>query len=59
MRHLLGRDRAGEQGKTPAWLPIPYSLVPFFCGSFAGVTYVPSLPPYSSRLLRWLPGRGC
>ncbi|KAJ8078874.1 hypothetical protein PM082_013158 [Marasmius tenuissimus] len=38
MRHLLGRQRNGEQGPTPPWLPIPASLVPFVCGSFAGVT---------------------
>lgn len=38
MRHLLGRQRSGEQGPTPPWLPIPASLVPFVCGSFAGVT---------------------
>jgi len=38
MRHLLGRDRNGEQGETPSWLPIPSSLVPFVCGSFSGVT---------------------
>ncbi|KAG7092547.1 hypothetical protein E1B28_008896 [Marasmius oreades] len=38
MRHLLGRQRNGEQGVTPSWLPIPASLVPFVCGSFSGVT---------------------
>ena len=38
MRHLLGRNRAGEQGPTPPWLPIPVSLVPFVCGSLAGVS---------------------
>ncbi|KZV72923.1 mitochondrial carrier [Peniophora sp. CONT] len=38
MRHLLGRFPSGEQGPTPPWLPIPASLVPFFCGSLAGVT---------------------
>jgi len=38
MRHLLGRNRLGEQGPTPAWLPIHQSVVPFFCGSLAGVT---------------------
>ncbi|ESK94518.1 hypothetical protein Moror_7985 [Moniliophthora roreri MCA 2997] len=38
MRHLLGRQRSGEQGPTPSWLPIPASLVPFVCGSFSGVT---------------------
>ncbi|KAJ6623541.1 mitochondrial carrier domain-containing protein [Mycena sp. CBHHK59/15] len=38
MRHLLGRDRTGEQGETPAWLPIHASLVPFVCGSVSGVT---------------------
>jgi len=38
IRHLLGRNRAGEQGPTPTYLPIHPSLVPFVCGSFAGVT---------------------
>ncbi|KAK0210915.1 hypothetical protein DFS33DRAFT_1250416 [Desarmillaria ectypa] len=38
MRHLLGRDRSGDQGLTPAWLPIPASIVPFFCGSLSGVS---------------------
>ncbi|GBE82100.1 hypothetical protein SCP_0404800 [Sparassis crispa] len=38
-RHLMGRDAlSGEQGPTPAWMPIPSSLVPFMCGSLAGVT---------------------
>ncbi|KAJ7063389.1 mitochondrial carrier [Mycena amicta] len=37
-RHILGRNRDGEQGETPAWLPIPSSLVPFVCGSLSGVT---------------------
>ncbi|KNZ78393.1 hypothetical protein J132_00756 [Termitomyces sp. J132] len=38
MRHLLGRKRNGEQGPTPSWLPMHPNLVPFFCGSLAGVT---------------------
>lgn len=38
LRFLLGRSPSGEQGPTPAWLPIPASLVPFACGSFSGVT---------------------
>ncbi|PFH54273.1 hypothetical protein AMATHDRAFT_72776 [Amanita thiersii Skay4041] len=38
MRHILGRNRSGEQGPTPSWLPIHASLVPFFCGSVSGVT---------------------
>ena len=38
MRHLMGRLPSGEQGPTPSWLPIPASIVPFFCGSFSGVT---------------------
>lgn len=36
MRHVLGRDRAGEQGPTPPWLPM--NLVPFLCGSLSGVS---------------------
>ncbi|EJD02463.1 mitochondrial carrier [Fomitiporia mediterranea MF3/22] len=38
MRHLMGRLPSGEQGPTPTWLPMPASIVPFFCGSFSGVT---------------------
>ncbi|KAF5347881.1 hypothetical protein D9757_007688 [Collybiopsis confluens] len=38
MRYLLGRQRSGEQAAIPSWLPIHVSLVPFVCGSFAGVT---------------------
>lgn len=38
MRHLMGRNRSGEQGPTPSWLPIHSSLVPFVCGSVSGVT---------------------
>ncbi|RDX56515.1 mitochondrial carrier [Lentinus brumalis] len=37
-RYIMGRDYNGEQGSTPAWLPIPEGLVPFLCGSLAGVT---------------------
>jgi hypothetical protein len=37
MRHLLGRQRSGEQGPTPSWLPVPASVVPFICGSLSGV----------------------
>ncbi|TDL24834.1 mitochondrial carrier [Rickenella mellea] len=38
MRHMLGRLPSGEQGPTPSWLPIPQSIVPFFCGSLSGVS---------------------
>lgn len=38
LRHLMGRQPSGEQGPTPTWMPMPASLVPFFCGSLAGVT---------------------
>jgi len=38
MRYLMGRLPSGEQGATPTWLPLPASIVPFFCGSFSGVT---------------------
>lgn len=38
MRHLFGRLPSGEQGKVPSWLPIHASLLPFLCGSFAGVS---------------------
>ncbi|KAI0636735.1 mitochondrial carrier [Trametes polyzona] len=37
-RYIMGRDASGEQGDTPPWLPIPVSLVPFVCGSLAGVS---------------------
>jgi len=38
MRHYLGRSRSGVQGPTPHWLPIHSSLIPFLCGSVAGVS---------------------
>jgi len=38
MRHVMGRLPSGEQGPTPSWMPLPASIVPFFCGSFSGVT---------------------
>lgn len=38
LRHIMGRYPSGEQGPTPTWLPIHSSLVPFLCGSVAGVT---------------------
>ncbi|EIN07236.1 mitochondrial carrier [Punctularia strigosozonata HHB-11173 SS5] len=38
MRYLLGRLPSGEQGPTPAWLPVHASLVPFLCGSLSGVS---------------------
>ncbi|KZT09666.1 mitochondrial carrier [Laetiporus sulphureus 93-53] len=38
MRHIMGRLSSGEQGPTPSWLPVPASVVPFMCGSLAGVT---------------------
>jgi solute carrier family 25 carnitine/acylcarnitine transporter 20/29 len=38
MRYLLGRQPNGEQGPTPYWAPIHPNLVPFACGSLAGVS---------------------
>ncbi|CAG7853464.1 SubName: Full=Related to carnitine/acylcarnitine translocase {ECO:0000313/EMBL:CCA75557.1} [Serendipita indica DSM 11827] len=38
MRHLLGRLPNSEQGPTPYWAPLPPSLIPFVCGSLAGVS---------------------
>jgi len=38
MRYLMGRLPSGEQGPSPSWLPLPPSIIPFFCGSFSGVT---------------------
>ena len=37
-RHYLGRSRSGVQGQTPHSLPIHPSLIPFVCGSVAGVS---------------------
>ncbi|KAF8310049.1 mitochondrial carrier [Cantharellus anzutake] len=39
-RRILGRLPSGAQGPQPAWLPfhLPDSLLPFLCGSFAGVS---------------------
>lgn len=38
LRHIMGRSQTGEQGPTPSWMPIHPSLVPFMCGSLAGVS---------------------
>lgn len=38
MRYLLGRLPNGEQGPTPYWAPLPHGVIPFVCGSLAGVT---------------------
>lgn len=38
LRTLFGRSATGEQGEVPSWLPVAPSLVPFFCGSVAGVS---------------------
>ncbi|KAG8806982.1 hypothetical protein FRC18_005812 [Serendipita sp. 400] len=38
MRYLLGRLPNGEQGPTPYWAPIHASIIPFVCGSLAGVS---------------------
>ena len=65
MRHILGRLPSGEQGPTPPWLPIHPSLVPFVCGSLAGVTswaliypldVYDKFPRISSSLPNCLPG---
>jgi solute carrier family 25 carnitine/acylcarnitine transporter 20/29 len=37
-RYLLGRQPSGEQGDVPYHLPIHPTLIPFMCGSIAGVT---------------------
>ncbi|KZT40846.1 mitochondrial carrier, partial [Sistotremastrum suecicum HHB10207 ss-3] len=37
-RYLMGRRLSGEQGDPPTWLPIHPTLIPFLCGSLAGVT---------------------
>ncbi|KAJ3538175.1 hypothetical protein NM688_g6558 [Phlebia brevispora] len=38
LRHIMGRLPSGEQGPTPAWMPVHVSVVPFMCGSLAGVS---------------------
>ncbi|KAG8933295.1 hypothetical protein FRC03_012254 [Tulasnella sp. 419] len=38
LRYLLGRLPSGEQGDTPKWAPVHPSLIPFLCGSVAGVS---------------------
>lgn len=38
LRHMFGRLPSGEQGKLPSWLPLHPSLLPFICGSVAGIT---------------------
>ena len=38
MRHMLGRKPSGKQGPVPSWVPVHVSLIPFLCGSLAGVT---------------------
>ncbi|KAG8217858.1 mitochondrial carrier [Butyriboletus roseoflavus] len=65
MRHILGRQRSGEQGPTPPWLPIPVSLIPFVCGSLAGVTSWALIYPLDvvktkvqQRALSGIPPRG-
>ncbi|KAG6376483.1 mitochondrial carrier [Boletus reticuloceps] len=65
LRHLLGRQRSDEQGPTPPWLPIPVSLIPFVCGSFAGVTSWALIYPLDvvktkiqQRALSGIPPRG-
>jgi len=37
-RYLLGRQPSGEQGPIPTWMPVHPNLIPFLCGSVAGVT---------------------
>ncbi|KAF8831202.1 hypothetical protein HHX47_DHR1000315 [Lentinula edodes] len=59
MRYLLGRQRSGEQGPIPAGLPIPVSLAPFVCGSFAGVSPDPNKPkPFLAGVARIYRGLG-
>lgn len=55
MRHLLGRLPSGEQGPTPAWLPIHSSLVPFVCGSLSGVTSWALIYPMDVYVIHNLP----
>ncbi|KAI0093848.1 mitochondrial carrier [Irpex rosettiformis] len=38
LRHIMGRLPSGEQGSPPPWMPIHTSLIPFMCGSLAGVS---------------------
>jgi solute carrier family 25 carnitine/acylcarnitine transporter 20/29 len=48
----MGRQRSGEQGPSPSWLPIHSSIVPFVCGSFAGVRILSSR--YAAKLMDML-----
>ncbi|CAE6434044.1 unnamed protein product [Rhizoctonia solani] len=65
MRLLLGRLPNGHQGPTPAWFPLHHSMIPFFCGSIAGVTSWALIYPLDvvktkvqQRALAGIPPRG-
>ena len=65
LRLMLGRMPNGHQGATPAWFPIHYSMVPFTCGSVAGVTSWAIIYPLDvvktkvqQRALAGIPPRG-
>ncbi|QRW26927.1 mitochondrial carrier protein [Rhizoctonia solani] len=65
MRLLLGRLPNGHQGSTPTWFPLHHSMIPFFCGSIAGVTSWAIIYPLDvvktkiqQRALAGIPARG-
>ncbi|CAE6488072.1 unnamed protein product [Rhizoctonia solani] len=65
LRLLLGRLPNGHQGATPTWFPLHYSMIPFFCGSIAGVTSWAIIYPLDvvktkvqQRALAGIPPRG-
>lgn len=65
MRLGLGRLPDGHQGATPAWLPIHPTMIPFLCGSIAGVTSWAIIYPLDvvktkvqQRALAGIPPRG-
>ncbi|KDQ17972.1 hypothetical protein BOTBODRAFT_29288 [Botryobasidium botryosum FD-172 SS1] len=64
MRYLLGRDTHGKQGPVPSWFPVHPTLIPFLCGSLAGVSSWALIYPldvvktkYQERALAGIPRR--
>jgi len=64
MRYLLGRDIHGKQGPVPSWFPVHPTLIPFLCGSLAGVSSWALIYPldvvktkYQERALAGIPRR--
>ena len=60
LRHMLGRKKVGKdddlvQGKVPEWARswLPKGLIPFLCGSLAGVTSWALIYPVDVSLHLW------